>query len=67
MLYRARTRKLFVVNCKQCRRDVPTGSKEFPFRSITVECRLCGERHQYRPSEIFLGKPNPPSAQQSRT
>ena len=36
-------RRLFVVTCKKCRRDVPSGVKEFPFQSITVECPLCGE------------------------
>jgi hypothetical protein len=31
-------RKTFVVTCKRCRRDVPSGRDEFPFQSITVEC-----------------------------
>ena len=26
-----------------CRRDVPTGLKEFPFQSVAVEYPLCGE------------------------
>ena len=34
------TRKVFVVTCKRCRRDVPAGLKEFPFQSIAIEC-LC--------------------------
>ena len=49
-------RKLFVVTCKRCRRDIPTGMTEFPFQSITVVCCLCGEMRRYLPSELFLGK-----------
>ena len=49
-------RKQFVVTCKDCHRAVPTGAKEFPFQSITVECPLCSEVRQYRPSEVFLGR-----------
>jgi hypothetical protein len=52
-------RKTFVVTCKRCRRDVPSGREEFPFQSVTVECPLCGELRQYRPSEVFLGKTRP--------
>ena len=51
-------RKVFVVTCKRCRRDVPTGIKEFPFQSITVGCPLCGETRRYLPSEVLLGKPH---------
>jgi hypothetical protein len=51
-------RKQFVVTCKRCRRDVPTGLNEFPFQSIAVECQLCGEKRRYLPSEVFLGKPD---------
>jgi len=50
------TRKTFVVVCKKCRRDIPTGVTEFPFQSIIVECALCGEKRRYLPSEIFLGR-----------
>ena len=49
-------RKTFVVACKKCRRDVPTGVGEFPFQSIVVECPLCGEQRRYLPSEVFLGR-----------
>lgn len=49
-------RKSFVVTCKKCRRDVPSGVAEFPFRSIVVECPLCGEERRYLPSEVFLGR-----------
>ena len=52
------TRKTFVVACKKCHRDVPTGVAEFPFQSINVECALCGERRRYLPSEVFLGRPD---------
>jgi RNase P subunit RPR2 len=51
-------RKQFVVTCKDCHRAVPTGAKEFPFRSIEVTCPLCGEQHRYLPSEVILGRPN---------
>src|ERR1035441_3353900 len=51
------SRKTFVVTCKQCRRDVPTGLREFPFQPINVECPLCGELRRYLPSEVFLGRP----------
>jgi hypothetical protein len=51
-------RRLFVVTCKRCRRDVPSGREEFPFQSITVECPLCGELRRYLPSELFLGRPD---------
>ena len=49
-------RKMFVVTCKRCRRDIPTGMTEFPFQSITVACCLRGEIRRYLPSELFLGK-----------
>lgn len=51
-------RKGFVVTCKRCRRDVPAGREEFPFHSIAVACPLCGELRQYRPSEVYLGRPD---------
>jgi hypothetical protein len=51
-------RRLFVVTCKRCRRDVPSGVREFPFQSIAVECPLCGELRRYLPSEVFLGRPD---------
>jgi len=60
-------RKMFVVTCKRCRRDVPTGLKEFPFQSITVECPLCSEVRRYRPSEVFLGRPEQLVTRQQRT
>ena len=49
MFHAPGNRKTFVVKCKRCRRDVPTGLKEFSFQSITVECRLCGELRRYLP------------------
>ena len=51
-------RKQFVVTCKLCHLDVPSGVKEFPFHSIVVTCALCGEQRQYLPSEVFLGRPD---------
>lgn len=44
--------------CKRCSRDVPSGREEFPFQSIAVTCPQCGELRQYRPSEVFLGRPD---------
>jgi len=60
------TRKTFVVACKKCRRDVPTGEAEFPFQSIIVECALCGEKRRYLPSEVFLGRADQLVARQKR-
>ena len=51
-------RKQFVVTCKGCRRDVPSHLIEFPFQSVAVQCPLCHELNRYRPSEIFMGKPD---------
>jgi len=59
-------RKAFVVACKKCRRDVPTGVNEFPFHSIVVECPLCGEKRRYLPSEVFLGRVDQPVSRQKR-
>lgn len=60
-------RKTFVVTCKQCHRDLPTGLMEFPFQSVAVECPLCGELRRYLPSEVFLGRPDPLVVRQQRT
>ena len=59
-------RKTFVVTCKRCRRDVPSGISEFPFQSIAVECQLCSELRRYLPSEVFLGRPDQLVIQQQR-
>ena len=61
-----RQNKVFVVECKRCRRDVPVGRDEFPFQSITVECPLCGELRRYLPSEIFFGWPDQLVTRQQR-
>lgn len=45
----------YVVRCKRCQRDIPSGSGEFPKENIVVRCTLCGELRRYRPSEVFLG------------
>jgi hypothetical protein len=60
-------RTLFVVTCKRCRRDVPSGLTKFPFQSIVVDCPLCGEKRRYIPSEVFLGKPDHLVAHQVKT
>jgi RNase P subunit RPR2 len=59
-------RKLFVVECKRCRRDIPAGVLNFPFQSIVVACPLCGEKRRYLPSEVLLGRPNHLLAKQAR-
>lgn len=58
MFQGATVKKCFVVDCKRCRRDIPTGLREFPFQSVTVTCPLCGEVRKYLPSEIALGRPH---------
>jgi hypothetical protein len=60
-------RRTFVVACKKCRRDVPTGAAEFPFQAIVVECPLCGEKRRYLPSEVFLGRADQLVTRQMRT
>jgi RNase P subunit RPR2 len=60
-------RKTFVVTCKRCRRDVPSGREEFPFQSVAVECPLCGELRRYLPSEVILGRPDGLVTRQRRT
>ena len=40
-------RKTFVVTCKRCGRDMPSGREEFPFQSVAVGCPLCGELRRY--------------------
>ncbi len=58
MFQGASVKKCFVVDCKRCRRDIPTGLREFPFQSVAVTCPLCGEVRKYLPSEIALGRPH---------
>ena len=53
------TQKAFVVTCRNCRRDVPIGMKEFPFHSFTIECSLCGDKQRYRPSDVIFGRAHP--------
>jgi hypothetical protein len=38
MSFGIQRRKLFVVECKRCRRDVPAGVAAFPFQSIVFAC-----------------------------
>jgi transcription elongation factor Elf1 len=49
-------RKQFVVTCKNCGENTPAGRDEFPFVSLVVDCKLCGAKRQYRPSEVFQGR-----------
>ena len=64
--FRIQERKLFVVECKRCRRDVPAGVPDFLFQSIIVICPLCGEQRRYLPSEVSLGRPNHLVAMQAK-
>jgi hypothetical protein len=59
-------RKQFIVTCKDYRRDIPSGMKEFPFKSIVVTCPLCKEQRRYLPSEVILGRPNELVAKKQR-
>lgn len=55
-----------VINSPYCRRDVPTGVREFPLQPIAVECPLCGELRRYLPTEVFLGRPDQLVVRQQR-
>jgi hypothetical protein len=66
MAFGIQERKLFIVECKRCRRDVPAGVDQFPFQSIVAACPLCGEQRRYLPSEVLLGRPNHLVAKQVR-
>jgi hypothetical protein len=66
MTFAIQERKLFVVECKRCRRDVPAGVRDFPFQPIVVSCPLCGELRRYLPAEVLLGRPNHLVAKQAR-
>jgi hypothetical protein len=50
---------VYVVRCKRCARNVPAGVAEFPINNTVVRCPLCAELRRYRPSEVFLGWPDP--------
>jgi len=60
-------RRIYVVTCKRCRRDIPAGVSEFPFQSLVIQCPLCGEKRRYNPSEVFLGNPDHLIIHQART
>jgi len=32
--------------------------EKFPVYPIVVDCPLCGEKRRYRPSEVYLGRPD---------
>ena len=60
------TQKAFVVTCRNCRWDALIDMKEFPFRSFTIECSLCGDKQRYRPSDVIFGRPHPWVQQQAQ-
>lgn len=47
-------RKLFVVICKRCHRNVSAGVTTPPKRYIAVCCVLCSEHRLYLPTEVGL-------------
>ena len=53
-----RGRKLFVVQCKRCNRDVPAGVTETPVGYIIVRCILCQEIRRYLPSQVGWNYPH---------
>ena len=66
MAFGIQERRLFIVACKLCRRDIPAGRDQFPFQSIVVAYPFCGEHRRYLPSEVLLGRPNHLVAKQAR-
>jgi ribosomal protein S27E len=50
------SRQVFVVKCKGCGENVPTGRVEFSFKSTIVACPLCHDTRRYLPSEVFKGR-----------
>ena len=67
MAFGIQERKVFIVECKRCKRNVPAGVLEYPFQSIVVTCPLCGEQRRYLPSEVSLGRPHHVIAKQAQT
>lgn len=59
-----RTPTTFVVTCKRCERSVPAGVEVYPKDNLTHRCPLCGELRRFRPSEVYLGFPDPALATQ---
>jgi len=47
--------KIFVVECKRCRRHIAANVTVFPPQNLRVDCPLCGEKRMYRPDEVYLG------------
>ena len=50
-----RGQKIWVVQCKTCRRDVPARITQAPTSYIPVRCPLCREVRLYLPTEVGLG------------
>lgn len=50
------SRQVFVVKCKGCGENVPTGRVDFSFKSTIVACPLCHDTRRYLPSEVFKGR-----------
>ena len=59
-------RKIFVVQCKRCKRNVPAGVSAQPKKYIAVRCILCREARLYLPSEVGLDFPHHEVAKRAR-
>ena len=60
-------RKLFVVLCKKCQRDIPAGVTDAPKWYVSVTCPLCREKGLYLPTEVGFGFPHYEYLKMSRT
>ncbi|WP_263354180.1 hypothetical protein [Acidicapsa acidisoli] len=56
--FRSDARKLYCVQCKPCRRNVPAGVTDAPKKYIAVTCILCRETRLYLPTEVGLDFPH---------
>jgi hypothetical protein len=53
-----RGRKMYVVLCKGCKRNVPAGIIDPPTSHIIVRCVLCREIRRYYQTEVGLDYPH---------
>jgi hypothetical protein len=54
--HRAITRSELIVDCKGCRRPVPTNLECLPLQPVAVRCPLCSDHRYYRPAEVYAGQ-----------
>ena len=48
--------KVVVIQCKNCRENIPAPVESMPAQPIAAKCPLCLEQRRYLPSEVFLGR-----------